>query len=279
MPIPSTNTIKSPLLNKLREVNQATIAELYEYLGNYFQLTPEEMTQLYESGSDYIFKNRVRWARQHLISEGLAYSPSHGILAITQNGLNNLNPPPVQNHQKMAVEDVVENPDEVIENKYQTIQSALIDDLLNTIKLQSWQFFEKLVIDLLLKMGYGSSRKEAGIAFQSGNDGGIDGIINEDPLGLDIIYVQAKKWENRVGRPEIQSFIGALSTKRANKGVFITTSSFNENAISCAKESDKKIILIDGRRLSTLMIEYKLGVSVYKTYEIKRVDSDYFSPD
>jgi len=279
MPIPSTNAIKRPLLERLQQVNQARISELYNFLGVHFQLTPEELAELYESGSDYVFKNRVRWARQHLISEGLATSPGHGLLAITPNGTNFLNNQPAVIQPANEIEELTANPDEVIENNYQEIQNALNIELLTTIKPQTWQFFEKLVIDLLLKMGSGSSRKEAGIAFQTGNDEGIDGIINEDPLGLDIIYVQAKKWEDRVGRPQIQNFIGALSTKRANKGVFITTSSFNDNAVQCAKESDKKIVLIDGQRLSNLMIEYNLGVSVYKTYDIKRVDSDYFSLD
>jgi restriction system protein len=279
MPIPSTSEIKRPLLERLQQVNQARISDLYEFLSNHFQLTPEELTQLYESGSDYVFKNRIRWARQHLISEGLAISPGHGLLAITQEGttfLNNRAQIPAIGNEEIEAQI---NPEEAIENNFTLIQSSLKDELLTTVKQQTWQFFEKLVIDLLLKMGYGSSRKEAGIAFQAGNDEGIDGIINEDPLGLDIIYVQAKKWENNVGRRDIQGFLGALSTKRATKGVFITTSSFNNNAIECAKESDKKVVLIDGNKLSNLMIEYKLAVSVFKTYEIKRVDNDYFSID
>lgn len=279
MPIPSTNEIKVPLLSRLNEVNQEKISGLYGFLADYFNLTSEELNQLYDSGSDYVFKNRVRWARQYLISEKLAQSPGYGLLTITEEGRQFLN-----NFQKEDVieiknEEVIINPDEIIEINYQTILTALSEELLNTVKNQSWQFFEKLVIDLLLSMGYGSSRKEAGIAFQSGNDEGIDGLINEDPLGLDVIYVQAKKWEASVGRPEIQNFIGALSTKRSNKGVFITTSTFNANAINCARDSNKKIVLIDGKRLTSLMIEYNLGVSIYKNYNIKRVDSDYFSLD
>jgi restriction system protein len=253
MPIPSTNAIKRPLLERLSQVNQSTIAELYAYLGNHFQLTPEEAARLYDSGNDNIFKNRVRWARQQAIGEGLASSPGHGLLAITAAGIAYVNNNPLEVQVENEVEEIIASPDEVIENNYQTIQTALNAELLNTIKSQTWQFFEQLVIDLLLKMGYGSSRKEAGIAYQTGNDEGIDGIINEDPLGLDIIYVQAKKWEDRVGRPPIQSFIGALSTKRASKGVFITTSSFSDSAITCAKDSDKKIVLIDGEKLASVM--------------------------
>ena len=168
-------------------------------------------------------------------------------------------------------------PEESIEQNYHTIQKKLAADLLEKIKNNTPGFFEKLVIDLLVKMGYGGSREDAGRAVGQSNDGGIDGIINEDRLGLDVVYVQAKRWEGNVSRPEIQKFAGALQGQRARKGIFITTSSFSDQARQYVKTIDSKIVLIDGSQLAQYMINYNVGVSVEKTYEIKRVDSDYFA--
>ena len=140
-------------------------------------------------------------------------------------------------------------------------------------------FFEQLVVQLLLKMGYGGSRQEAGKAVGRSGDGGIDGVINEDRLGLDAIYIQAKRWEGSVGRPEIQKFVGALHGQRANKGVFITTSHFTSDAVEYAGNIQNKVVLIDGKRLAELMIEFNLGVSVFEAYEIKKIDGDFFSEE
>ena len=167
-------------------------------------------------------------------------------------------------------------PLEQIEDNFFNINNDLANELLETIKTMSPYLFERLVVDLLLKMGYGGSREDAGQAIGKSGDEGIDGIINEDILGLDNIYIQAKRWENVVGRPEIQKFTGALAGQKAKKGVFITTANFSKNAIAYAKDVDYKIILIDGVKLSNLMINYNVGVSVETTYEIKKIDNDYF---
>ena len=164
-----------------------------------------------------------------------------------------------------------------IEEIYQKIREKVAEDLLQQIKANSPAFFENLVIDLLVKMGYGGSREDAETVGRSG-DGGIDGIINQDRLGLDVVYVQAKRWENNVGSPQIASFAGALAGKGANKGIFITTSDFTKDA-KAYDAAGFKIILIDGKRLAQLMIDHNVGVSTMKTYEIKRVDSDYFIQD
>ena len=168
-------------------------------------------------------------------------------------------------------------PEELIKENYQKIQSGLVAELLQKIKDNTPAFFEKLVIDLLVKMGYGGSREDAGRAVGGSGDGGIDGIINEDRLGLDVVYVQAKRWNGNVSRPEIQKFAGALQGQRARKGIFITTSSFTKDATEYVKAIDSKIVLIDGHQLAQFMIDHNVGVSVEKTYEIKRVDSDYFA--
>ena len=171
------------------------------------------------------------------------------------------------------------NPEETLETSYQELQESLASYLLQAIKDCSPDFFERLVVDVLIKMGYGGSRKEAGKAIGRTGDEGIDGIIKEDKLGLDIIYIQAKRWEANVGRPEIQKFAGALQGQRARKGIFITTSSFSKDALDYVKNIESKIILIDGERLAELMIEHNVGVSPVASYDVKKIDSDYFIED
>ncbi|MEW6587230.1 MAG: restriction endonuclease, partial [Nitrospirota bacterium] len=168
-------------------------------------------------------------------------------------------------------------PEESLEAAFQELKETLASDLLQTIKGCPPDFFERLVVDVLIKIGYGGSRKEAGQALGKTGDGGIDGIIKEDKLGLDIIFIQAKRWENTVGRPEIQKFAGALQGQRARKGIFITTSNFSKDALDYVGNIDSKIILIDGQRLAELMIENNVGVSPVSTFEVKRIDSDYFT--
>ena len=168
------------------------------------------------------------------------------------------------------------DPEKSIEENYQHIRTELATELLQKIKDNTPAFFEELVVDLLVKMGYGGSREDAGKAVGGSGDGGIDGIINEDRLGLDVIYVQAKRWEGNVGEPEIARFAGALAGRGATKGIFITTSDFTR-AARAYDASGFKIVLIDGHQLAQLMIDHDVGVSVEKTYEIERVDSDYFA--
>jgi len=169
-----------------------------------------------------------------------------------------------------------QTPEEAIEAAYQSLRQSLADEILQTIKNCSPSFFERLVVDVLVKMGYGGTRKDAGKAIGRSGDDGIDGIINEDRLGLDVVYIQAKKWDNPVGRPEIQKFAGALQGQRARKGIFITTSTFTKEAQEFASRIDSKITLIDGETLSQLMIDYNVGVNTLAAYELKRLDSDYF---
>jgi len=159
------------------------------------------------------------------------------------------------------------------------LERQLADELLNQVKLNSPGFFERLVVELLVKMGYGGSFEDAGRAIGRSGDEGIDGVINEDRLGLDVIYIQAKRWERSVGRPEIQSFVGALAGQKARKGVFITTSDFSESARKYAKSLENKVVLIDGSQLAHFMIEHDIGVSTVSTYKIKKIDSDYFEID
>jgi restriction system protein len=167
-------------------------------------------------------------------------------------------------------------PEEVLDDAYQEIRDTLAQDLLALVKQSSSSFFERLVVELLVKMGYGGSWREAARAVGQTGDEGIDGIIDEDRLGLDAIYIQAKKWDGVVGRPEIQKFVGALSGKRARKGIFITTSSFSQEATSYVSNIDIKVVLIDGKRLAELMLENNVGVTVSTIYQLKRIDSDYF---
>lgn len=171
-------------------------------------------------------------------------------------------------------------PEEILENEYQKIRRNLAGDLLRKVKNSSPSFFERLVVELLVKMGYGGSLKDAGSATRLTNDEGIDGIIKEDKLGLDVIYIQAKRWDSQtIGRPEIQSFVGALDGQRANKGIFITTSRFSDTSLEYVKTITKKVILIDGQQLADYMIDYDLGVSSFVNYELKKVDNDYFGEE
>jgi restriction system protein len=170
-------------------------------------------------------------------------------------------------------------PQETLEFNYQKIKKELAGEVLSWVNRCSPQFFERLVVDVLVKMGYGGTRREAGQAIGRSGDGGVDGIIKEDRLGLDVIYIQAKRWEDAVGRPEIQKFVGALHGFRARKGVFMTTSRFSREAEMYAANIDFKIILIDGEQLADFMVEYNVGVSPVMVYEIKKIDSDYFSEE
>ena len=168
-------------------------------------------------------------------------------------------------------------PEEVLEDAYQEIRDGLAQDLLANVMQCSPSFFERLVVELLVKMGYGGSRKDAARAVGQTGDEGIDGIIDEDRLGLDTIYIQAKRWENSVGRPEIQKFVGALMGKRARKGIFITTSRFSSEAMAYVSNIDFKVVLIDGQRLAEFMIDNDVGVAGSTVYQLKKLDSDYFS--
>ncbi|WMW21794.1 restriction endonuclease [Methanolobus mangrovi] len=268
-----------------------------EALAIVFNLSDSERKELLPSGKQAIFDNRVGWARTYLKKAGLIDSKKRGYFFITKRGLDVLSEKPdtinvnylskfnefndfinTNNSSKVPLSTVTNeelDPEELIENNYLKLHEELISEMLDTIKDYSPSFFEKLVVDVLTKIGYGGSRKDAGQAIGKSGDGGIDGIIKEDRLGLDVIYIQAKRWENTVGRPEIQKFAGALIGKRAKKGVFITTANFSKEAEDYAKQTGN-IVLIDGSNLAKLMIEYNVGVSTVKTYDVKKIDLDYF---
>jgi restriction system protein len=302
MSIPDFETILLPLLNLLEDGNECWVRDIYQQLAEKFKLSEEEKTTLLPSGQQPLFQNRIGWATTFLKKAKLIESTRRGYYKITDRGISVLK----ENHQAIDTEylkkfpefipfitvsrkkeiksqDITKiigpTPREQIENGYEIITESLANELINTVKDGSPYFFEKLVIDLLLKMGYGGSRKEAGETIGKTGDGGIDGIIKEDKLGLDVIYVQAKKWEGTVSRPEIQKFVGALEGKRARKGIFITTSNFSQEAINYVSTIGTKVILINGEDLARYMIQYDVGVSTISYYAIKQIDNDYFAEE
>src|SRR3989344_318206 len=302
MPMPQFKYVILPFLESLADNKEHSMKEVEGSLSTRFNLTQDELGQMTPSGRMSIFSNRVGWAKTYLKKAGLVDAPKKALFKITPQGQKVLAQKPEiidpsflrkfssfnefqggadTLEKSNEVEDLEENtPEETMEAGYQSIVKELYAELLNSLKSSSPAFFEQSVIDLLLGMGYGGSRKDAGQAIGRSGDGGIDGVIKEDKLGLDLIYVQAKRWnDNSVGRPEVQSFVGALNGKFAKKGIFITTSNFTKDAIEYAQRLDSKVILIDGIQLAKLMVEYNIGVSTITTYEIKKVDSDYFSEE
>lgn len=301
MPIPDYQTLMLPLLEFAGDKQEHSLREAINHLAKQFNLTEEERQELLPSGKQTTFDNRVGWARTYMKKAGLLSSPRRSYFIITSRGIEVLvNKPKVVNVKILEQFDdflefrklkndvnnninliikANETPEEALENAHRTLQENLSIEIIDIIKQCSPEFFEHLVVDLLVSMGYGGSKKEAGQAVGKSGDGGIDGIIKEDRLGLDIIYIQAKRWENVVDRPEIQKFAGALQGQRAKKGIFITTSSFTKDAIDYVSKIDTKIILVDGNRLTELMIEHNVGVTPIAKYEVKRIDSDYFSED
>ena len=304
MPIPDYQSIMLPLLSLLSDLKEHPFRDMVETLSKTFQLTEEERKELLPSGQQAVFDNRVGWARTYLKKAGLIDSPKRGVNKITQRGLEVLGNKPklinvkfleqfpefvefkttkkdITEVEEKVVEPNTQTPEETLEYSYQKIRKELAQDLLNKVVNLPPSFFEKFVVELLVKMGYGGSIKDAGKAIGKTNDEGIDGTIKEDKLGLDIIYVQAKRWQSKsvVGRPEIQKFVGALAGQGAKKGIFITTSSFTKEAKEYTPKNETKIVLIDGEQLAQLMIDHNLGVSPVTKYEIKRIDNDYFGEE
>jgi len=301
MTIPDFQTIMLPLLKIAEDGKEHYIHDAVEELAQFFELTEEEKTKLLSSGQQPIFYNRVGWARTYLKKARILEDPRRGYFQITSRGKEILESNPsridmkflrqypeyIEFREKPKIssptnggEETIEEltPEETLEEAYQKIREDLANELLDYVIKSTPGFFEKLVVELLVNMGYGGSRRDAARAVGKSGDEGIDGIIDEDRLGLDNIYIQAKRWngDNSVGRPEIQKFVGALQGQRAKKGIFITTSSFTESAKEYVQNIDIKVVLIDGRRLSELMIDYEVGVAHRTTYEIKSLDTDYF---
>ena len=303
MTIPDYQTIMLPLLKILSAGTEHQMRTVVESLAEEFSLTGEERSQLLPSGKQPVFLNRSGWARTYLKHAGLIDSPRRGFIVITARGQQVLGEnldrididllerfpeflefrtrstatkPLVNRLTQLSTEQSNESPEDRLASAYLQVRGELEVELLQQVKDSPPAFFENLVIDLLVAMGYGGSRQEAGQALGRSGDEGIDGVINEDHLGLDVIYIQAKRWENTVGRPEIQKFAGALQGQRARKGVFITTSSFSKEAQEYPSQIESKIILIDGARLAQLMVDHGVGVLTANVYEVKRIDSDYF---
>jgi len=301
MPIPDYQSIMLPLLEFAGDKKEHSIREAIEYIANIFNLSEEERREVLPSGQQYIIDNRVGWARTYLKKAGLLESTKRSYFKITDLGLEVLQKNPKEinvrfleqfpqfiefrnlrkekGEEEKEEENLTQTPQELLEYGYQRIKKDLASELLNLVKKSSPRFFEKLVVDLLIKMGYGGSLKDAGEAIGQSGDGGIDGIIKEDKLGLDIIYIQAKRWENVVGSKEVRNFVGSLAGQKANKGVFITTSSFTREALDYVKTIPHKVILIDGETLAHLMIENDVGVFKITSYDIKKIDSDYFEEE
>ncbi len=297
MTIPDYQTVMLPLLRFAADGQEHSLREAIESLADHFHLSDDERKALLPSGRQATFDNRVGWARTYMKKAGLLQTPRRGYFTITDSGLRALKTNPdkinvkfleqypefldfrtkgkaTQTDVTMPTEE--RTPREVMEDAYATIRTQLAGELLERIAQSSPQFFERLVVDLLVTMGYGGTRRDAGEAVGGSGDEGIDGIIKEDRLGLEVVYIQAKRWENTVHRPEIQKFVGALSGQNARKGVFMTTSNFSAGAVEYAKGLSVKVVLIDGETLASLMIDHGVGVTPEASYEIKRVDSDYF---
>ena len=301
MAIPDYQTIMLPLLKYVSDGKEHSIREIIDALSERFGLTTEEKKRLLPSGRQTVFYNRVGWAKSYLTKAGLLKSNRRSYCEITQRGMGvlakkitemdaaylerfpeflefkNIAKKKEANIKFLELDEKVQKtPEEIIEDVYQELIRDLAQNLVVEIMNCSPDYFEQLVVDLLLKMGYGGSRKDAGKAIGKSGDEGIDGIIKEDRLGLDIIYIQAKRWKTPVGRPEIQKFAGALLGQRAKKGVLITTSTFTEEVKQYVDSIDSKIVLVDGEQLGRLMIDHNIGVSTDVTFEIKIIDSDYF---
>ena len=290
--IPDFQTIMLPLLRQLKDGKEYKLDVIVDLMANEFNITDEQRKELLPSGQTFVFGSRVGWARTYLKKSGLIDTPKRGYLKITETGLNvlkqNLSEINItylkqftafqewQNIKKEESEPetiqsesiIIQTPEELLETSYQSIRKDLAQEILEKILNLSPAFFERLVVELLVKMGYGGSIQEAGSVIGKSGDEGIDGTIKEDKLGLDVIYIQAKRWQigNVVGRPEIHKFIGALVGQGAKKGIFITTSSFTKDAIGFIPKSEMKIVLIDGIQLSQLMIDYNVGVTLQHQY-------------
>jgi restriction system protein len=303
VPIPDFQSLMLPLLRLAADGAEHARRDAVDQLAEEFRLTEDEMRELLPSGRQGRFDNRVAWARSFLKQAGLLETTRRGHFRITERGRALLaEKPSVVNMRLLerypeylqfrnrrrddTTEEHTENvalegqtPEELLEQSYRSVHDALAGDLLQRLKAGSPEFFERVVVEVLVRMGYGGTRQDAGKAIGRSGDEGIDGIINEDRLGLDAIYVQAKRWENVVGRPEIMKFVGALQGKRAHKGVFITTSTFTREAQDYAGSVANRVVLVDGQSLVRLMIEHNVGVATYASFEMKRVDSDYFAEE
>jgi len=306
MAIPGFQEVMRPLLNLAQDGANHSKREGTEYVCNEFNLTEDECRELGTTGRQAIIDNRVGWANTYLKKAGLLESPRRGYFRITQRGRDVLkeNPSRIDVRYLRRFSELVEfitvvksegegqtsqvseeaidtqTPQDLIEKGYRTILQSQAQELLQLTMQCSPKFFEKLVVELIVAMGYGGSFPEASKVIGASGDEGIDGVIKEDKLGLETIHLQAKRWTGTVGRPEIHKFVGALQGQHTRKGIFITTSTFTREALDYVTKIDScRVILIDGQKLATLMIEHNIGVTIENTYELKRVDNDYFNEE
>jgi len=303
MAAPDFQSFFKPLLEISADGHEHSLKEARDKIAKALALSPDDLAELLPSGMQTKYENRIAWAKSYLIQAGVFEPTRRGHFRITERGRDLLK----QNHKRIDVKVLnqfpefvefhttakpenssedsepvpssVETPEEVLQRAHKSIRNELAGDLLRRVKANSSEFFEGLIVDLMIAMGYGGSRAEAGRSIGRSGDEGIDGIINEDRLGLDVVYLQAKRWEGTVGRPEIQKFVGALHGKRARKGVFITTGKFSDDAMEYVSNIEPRVILIDGSALANFMIDFGIGVTPVTKYEIKRVDADYFDED
>lgn len=303
MPVPGFQEFMLPMLELASDGREHSLEETRTAMASRFNLSEQEQNELLPTAKQTRFSNRVAWAKSYLQQADLLNSSRRGHFQITDRGRTVLaeKPPRIDIQflerfaefrefrdggkgdsgapvppKKNTGEVEKETPEEALEQAYQSIRKDLASELLAKVKSSTPKFFETLVVELLLKMGYGRSRADAGKAIGAAGDEGVDGIISEDRLGLDTIYIQAKRWEGTVGRPEIQKFVGALHGKRARKGVFITTGAFSSDARDYVSHIDPRVVLIDGRELAEYLIDLDLGVSAKAVYPVKRLDSDFF---
>jgi restriction system protein len=301
MAVPDFQSFFKPLLDIALDGNEHSTKEAREILSKFFNLTDIELQERLPSGTQTTFENRVAWAKSFLVQARVFESPKRGFFKITDRGqelhkqghnridirILNQYPEFKEFHtanktikkEHVEQENQYETPEELLQKSYLSIRNELASNILERVKLNSPSFFENLVVDLMVAMGYGGTRSDASESIGKTGDEGIDGIIKEDRLGLDVIYIQAKRWEGTVGRPEVQKFVGALHGQRAKKGVFITTGRFSNDAVDYIKNIDPKVILIDGETLVDFMIDFNLGTTTSTTLEIKKIDSDYFTED
>jgi restriction system protein len=305
MAVPDYQSLMLPLLEFAATRNgEISTGEAVDALAASIGLTEEDLKQMLPSGIQQTFVNRVGWAATYMKKAGLLEATRRGYYRITQRGFDLLKKKPqkinvkllnqypeFQDFQRLkgtgrgdktkdtegALDFAGTTPSEALEKAYENLRDELADELLSKLKQATPAFFERIVVELLVKMGYGGSRADAGKAIGRSGDGGIDGIIKEDKLGLDVVYIQAKRWDsNSVGRPDVMQFAGALQAQKATKGIFITTSRFTEEARSYVAQIGSKIVLIDGELLAQLMIDSDVGVSTISLYPVKKIDSDYF---
>lgn len=300
MAVPDFQSFFLPLLEYSADEELHSTKDSYAAMAEHFKLSEDDLKEMLPSGKQTTFRNRVAWARVYLSKALLLESPKRGFFQITDRGKELLAENPEilrvkqlkqypefvdfhssgskqgKNDDNSGGEERTSTPEETFESAYQELHENLAGEVLSQILKNTPEFFEHLVVKLLVKMGYGGSIKDAGQSMGKSGDEGIDGIIKEDKLGLDVIYIQAKRWQGSVGRPEVQKFVGALHGQRAKKGVFITTGAFTKDAEQYVSTIDPKVVLIDGSRLVEHMIDHNLGVSVADTYEIKKIDTDFF---